>query len=106
MINNLYSIRDQKTQEFEQPFLSKTNETAKRTFGRILDSVPVMTQNPQDFDLYHVGDFSNETALVEPCTVQLVTNGLSLVEPNLKEQQHVQIQKTKVGDEPPVQPST
>nr|UXQ88016.1 MAG: nonstructural protein [Microvirus sp.] len=79
MIYNLYSVFDQKTRAFEQPFLAENDETAKRTFKRIIESVPMIKQHPADYDLFSVGSFDNSSAKINAQEiVQKIDNGLSL----------------------------
>lgn len=55
---NLYAVRDVVAAVFLTPFTSQNNQTAERMFRNMIQSEGnSLNQNPQDFDLYLVGDF-------------------------------------------------
>ncbi|AXL15210.1 nonstructural protein [Microviridae sp.] len=102
MNKNLYSIYDQKTRVFDQPFLAENDATAQRMFERIQQSVPLMKEHPSDFDLYYVGQFDSEDGLIKPTqTVQKIINGLSFTEIPSKENPFNE--KTTIRNETSVQ---
>lgn len=61
-----YSVKDLKG-GFGQPYPYSNDEIAKRNYrGALLDSKPNMVnQYPEDFELYFVGTFDDETSKFE-----------------------------------------
>lgn len=97
----LYVIRDQKTQVFESPMAHQNHGTVIRWFTQCLHQVPVMQNNPQDFDLFEVGYFDETTGLISSSdTLNFVINGLSCLENEQVRLQNVQkTESTQVSDD-------
>jgi len=61
----LYSIRDAKGECYNTPFVQKAEGEAIRTFHKLSqDKSSMPGQYPDDYDLYHLGDFDDQTGLV------------------------------------------
>lgn len=59
---NIYSIRDDKAEAFMQPFYSVTHLTAMRSVEQAAnDPESQIGRYPQDFQLYHLGEFDETT---------------------------------------------
>lgn len=101
MIHNVYSIRDQKTQSFDAPVQFQNDDVALRFFISCVEKVPLMSENPADFDMYQIGTFCSETATLAPLEcVQLKYNGLNCIKSPTKGNNADET--TKVGDDPSV----
>lgn len=58
----MYSIYDSKAEIFHPPYFNKTHGEAERTFGQIVnDEKTQIGQFPEDYDLYHVGEYNDGT---------------------------------------------
>ncbi len=60
----IYSIRDNAAQTFGHPMFAPTNNVAERNFGASVnreDSMNAAFLAPQDFDLFHLGTFDDQT---------------------------------------------
>jgi len=67
MILKAYSIRDAKAEVFNPPFYKNTHGEAERDFVRITqDEKSTVCKFPEDFDLYHVGEFDDRTGKFNP----------------------------------------
>ena len=71
MTKRLYSLRDNRLGLFAQPIISHNDAVAIRQFGDIVqdEKMGLIAQHPDDFALYYLGDFDDETgsfASVEP----------------------------------------
>jgi len=67
MKQKIYSIRDAKAEFFTQPFYKKTHGEAERDFTMLAqDAQSSISKFPEDFDLYYIGDFDNETGKTTP----------------------------------------
>ncbi len=62
MIQNVYTIKDAKSNAFANPFYSVNDATAIRSFQQAAaDSNTTISQFPEDFALYKLGSFSDES---------------------------------------------
>jgi len=60
----VYSIRDQKVQIFNQPFMAHTHGEAERNFQRLVkDDKSMLNQFPEDYDLYYLGTYDDHTGI-------------------------------------------
>lgn len=67
MILKIYSIKDQKVETFNTPFYAKTHGEAERNFITLTnDSKSTVNTFPQDFDLYYLGQYDDQTGKFEP----------------------------------------
>lgn len=108
MIRPIYVIRDQKVSTFGFPMVYENDKVAIRAFTDSFNQVPIMANNPQDFDLFRAGEFDETTGLMSSGeTVQFIINGLNCLELTRQENDHeAQESSTQVGDDSPVQSST
>ncbi len=61
-----YSIRDTKVNTYNVPFFAKTEEDAVRTLTRLkMDPNSNVSLFPEDFDLYYVGEYSDQTGTID-----------------------------------------
>lgn len=56
----LYAIKDELS-EFEPPWACEDDAQAKRTFRYRVDTTKMMADNPEDFSLWHVGEYDTKT---------------------------------------------
>lgn len=65
MIYRIYSVRDLKAAAYAPPFFLGRDEVALRTFRDALrDPTHPMTKHPEDYVLYFLGEFDDETGAV------------------------------------------
>ena len=58
----VFSIRDTKAGTYNAPFLQYSAGEAQRTFAKLKsDTNTDVNKFPEDFDLYQLGEFDNET---------------------------------------------
>lgn len=80
----LYSVKDLKSARFGNPFSSFNDEVAIRDFTTLCkDKNPnnLCGIYPEDFDLYCVGSFDEDTGAITPGVLFLV-NGSSVAHPD------------------------
>lgn len=106
MNTNLYSIRDTKLNSYDMPWSSQNDDTAKRLMARMLKHIPLMEENPQDFDLYLIGHYDDTNAQIKTCSVQFIASGLELTLTPPRDDPNAKIPKTKVHNDTPIQPSS
>lgn len=61
----IYSIYDSAADVFNDPFNQLTNEVALRTFRSLIyDGQSTISNTPDDFSLFCIGDFNSETGVI------------------------------------------
>lgn len=66
MILKAFSIRDQKAEVFNTPFFQKTHGEAERSFrAAVMDEKTQLNKYPEDFNLYYVGQYDDNTGVFE-----------------------------------------
>lgn len=69
---NAYSVRDEKAARFITPFFIQTHAEAIRVFGEnVLNEKTMWHKYPEDFRLYYIGSFDEESAQLESKSVPL-----------------------------------
>ena len=67
MIQNAYSIKDAKANVFSAPFFSINDKTAQRSFEQAKnDSNTTINQNPEDYSLYRLAQFDDQSGELHP----------------------------------------
>jgi len=63
---NVYSVRDSKADTYNKPFCVSTHGEAIRSFhAACKQSGSMLNENPEDFNLYHIGTFDQATGELE-----------------------------------------
>lgn len=63
MIHQVFSIFDNAAKVYNKPFFLKNRYEAVRMFGDLVrDEQSMLSKHPQDFSLFHVGSFDDESA--------------------------------------------
>lgn len=77
---NVYAIRDCHV-GFMSPQLDNNDETAKRNFAFAVNNNPgIIGYRPADFDLYKIGVFDSDSALLDPVVpIVFIVNGASVI---------------------------
>ncbi len=66
MILKIFSIRDAKAEVYNTPFYQKTHGEAERNFRTLVtDEKSTISQYPDDFDLYYLGEYNDNSGLTE-----------------------------------------
>lgn len=61
-VYQVYSLRDSKAGTFSRPFMKLSQAEAVRDFTQLArDPSSQVSAFPEDFDLYHLGEFNDET---------------------------------------------
>lgn len=86
----MFSIRDQKTEVFNTPFFQKTMGEAERNFAQTVnDPKTMLHQHPQDFDLYYLGEYDDNTGKFVVCdTPQHVSKAIAFI-PQVKTPENI-----------------
>lgn len=63
----MFSIRDSKAAAYHPPFYKKSHGEAERDFSDLAsDTQTAVGKHPEDYDLYYVGQYNDETGQVLP----------------------------------------
>lgn len=78
MVLKVFSVFDAKLASFGRPWYELTEASAIRVFTDAVNDDSNQNnqwfKHPEDFSLFHIGEFNDETGNVEPCLpVSLVT---------------------------------
>ena len=66
MTKKMFSIRDAKGEIYHPPFFKITNGEAERDFTTTVgDEKSMLNKYPEDFDLYYIGEFDDQTGKIE-----------------------------------------
>jgi len=67
MVLRVYSIRDAKAEVYNTPWFAKTHGEAERSFQQLTrDGKSTVNQFPEDYDLYYLGQYDDQTGTFEP----------------------------------------
>lgn len=81
MIINVYTVFDSASQCYMQPFFSQAPGLARRMFtDSVNDSNHPFNKHPDDYTLFHIGFYDDQTGLIEPCTPASLGNALEYLE--------------------------
>lgn len=76
----MFSIFDRASGAYDRPFVQRSENEAMRSFGDIcMDDKHPIGQHPEDYTLYHVGIWNDNTAVIEPGDATKVMNGAEAV---------------------------
>lgn len=65
MTHKIFTIRDTKAEMYNTPFFQKSVGEAERNFKTLVnDSKSTVSQYPEDFDLYYIGDYDDLTGKI------------------------------------------
>jgi len=86
MLLKMFSIRDQKAETFNSPFFQSTHGEAERAFRTAVhDSKTQLHQYPEDFDLYFLGEYDNQSGVISPLdTPQHMVKAISCIKPQIE----------------------
>lgn len=81
MIQQIYSVFDEKAQSFHSPFFTTTDGVAVRMMRQTLqDRQTSLAQFPSDFILYRLGEFDVASGLIAPVQPEQVIRLSALLE--------------------------
>lgn len=69
----VYSILDRKAGAYGELLFFTNDAIAHRAIAEVMTQPSNYTKYPEDFDMYHVGFFDNETGIIRPCEVRFVS---------------------------------
>lgn len=83
----IYAVRDELTGTFFTPIFLKGDNTlkqAERVFGEMVNNNPIWKNNPNDFGLYQIGTFNENTGIIKnesnsEFTIEKINSGVPYV---------------------------
>lgn len=77
MIHKIFTVFDQAAEAYLTPFFLHSEGMAKRSFkDAIGDQSHQFGMNPEDYTLFHIGEYDDETAQIEHMYPRSLGNGL------------------------------
>lgn len=81
MIHKIYSVYDAKAETFTPPFFQHREGMALRTFKDcICDKGHTFGMHPEDYTLFDLGEYDDETGTITQDKISSVALGLTLLE--------------------------
>lgn len=78
----IFSILDAKTGAYMQPFFALAIGQAARMFGdNVNDTTSGMNKHPEDYVLYHIGEFDDNSGELTPTGPNYVNKALDFISP-------------------------
>ena len=85
MKNEIFTVLDQAMERFMEPFFAVTVRDALRGFGDVCVTEGHQFQKfPEDYALYHIGEFNPETGELKPMKPRKVANATNYVQPQFR----------------------
>lgn len=80
----IFSVFDSKLAVFMTPFFAKNVAVALRSFSDLVaDSRSVVAQHPDDFFLYQLGEFDEDSGHITSCEPDQVAKAVDFVPPKV-----------------------
>jgi hypothetical protein len=78
MLHEMFAVYDKKAQTFGKPFQAINKDVAGRIFiTAVNDEKTDLAKYPEDYVLYHLGQFDDETGMMETASPESFIDGLS-----------------------------
>lgn len=79
----IFAVKDRATDSFAQPMFLQTRNQAIRLFidevNRPAQDNP-LNKHPDDYDIYEIGSYDQETAIITPRTAEIVMRGKDAIQ--------------------------
>lgn len=76
----IFAIYDQKLEAYNRPFFLISDGVAIRAFqDEINNKESELSKHPDDYELYKIGEYNEETGEINPNLPQLIASGRALV---------------------------
>lgn len=75
---SVYAIRDTKAEAFHRPFYSHNHATAMRSVETEVNNPETGLKNPEDFQLYHLGEYEEQTGILKTHAPEHLINVMEL----------------------------
>ena len=73
------AVKDELTNSFMNPTFIESIDEAERLFRYQINQIPLWKENPEDFSLYHIGSFDQETGSLIGIAPVKVAGGRSVI---------------------------
>lgn len=79
------AVKDELTNSFLQPTMIESIEEAERLFAYQVNTIGLWKENPEDYSLYHIGSFDQETGTLIGITPVKIAGGRAVRKQEEKE---------------------
>lgn len=76
MIQGVYTVRDEPSGAFMGLQLNQNDEVAIRSFDFAMQSNEIMRFHPEDFSLWLVGEYDDQTGCIQPFPPKKIKQGV------------------------------
>lgn len=76
MIRGIYTVRDEASQVHMALQLNMFDEEAVRSFDFAMENNDMMKFKPNDFSLWYLGEYDDQTAIIKPVSPRLIKRGV------------------------------
>lgn len=77
---NIYAVFDSKAAAYASPFFMQRDTMALRAFTDLTnDRQSSINKHPEDYSLWKIGSYDDDTGLVESCKLHSIANAASLI---------------------------
>ena len=81
MDNNIYTVYDSKAETYTPPYFQHRDAMAIRIFADCCnDEGHTFGKHPEDYTLFHIGVYNDDTGTITQDKITSMANGLTLVE--------------------------
>jgi len=85
MKTNVYSLFDVKAAVYGTPFFMQNDSMALRSFSDLVNDRNTMVFNhPEDFTLFGIGEFDDQSCIIEPKKLWVVSTAAALKKPEMQ----------------------
>lgn len=79
------AVKDELTNSFLSPAFIESIEEAERLFAYQVNTIGLWKENPEDYSLYHIGSYDQETGSLIGITPVKVVGGRAVLKQEAKE---------------------
>lgn len=77
-----FSIYDSKAKAYLPPWYMHNTDMALRVFADCCNATDhQFSKNPEDYTLFHIGEFDDESGKITPDTPKSIANGITVLKP-------------------------
>lgn len=100
MIHKIFTIYDEKAKAYLPPFFLPESGQAIRSFSNCINSNDhQFSKNPEDYTLFTLGTFDDNSSILEPYALKSLGNGVQFI--NTPDQDPPD-NETKIGNDAPI----
>lgn len=76
----MYAVYDAKAGSFKPPYFCVNDAVAMRMFAQTVANVEELHRFPEDFQMFYLGEFDDDTGKIEPVVPEVVLTAVQALE--------------------------